>query len=166
MQGFPETQQMHKSRERHSRPYFKLFTGVVGHRTESEGQIDYVRTWVNYLASLRLSFSTHRRVHLVTENMLSVLYPLFSYVYSKIEEKVQSFFTLLPPLPHNLSHYQHSTPEWCMCYSWWSYTKAWWSPKVQSLSYDLLMKWYILWVWETVMTCVHHWVLCRVFSLL
>lgn len=168
MQGFPETQQMHKSRERHSRPYFKLFASVVGHRTESEGQVDYVCTWVNYLVSLRLSFSIHQRVHLVTVNMLSVCIPFFLFLglQKNWGEGTRIVHISPSPLLDSLSHYhiphQSDTfvtadgptlkhddhPKFIVCLM---------------VSYGVV---HSMDLGSSVMTCVHLWALSRVFSLL
>lgn len=72
---------------------------MVGHRTETEGQVDDMCTWVNYLVSLRLNFSIYQRVHLVTVNMLSVLYPLFSSLRftAKLRRRYKDVFSLSFP---------------------------------------------------------------------
>ena len=40
---------------------------------------------------------------------------------------------------HGLPHCQHSPPECCICYTWWTYSDSSLSPKVHSLHIDSLL---------------------------
>lgn len=47
------------------------------------------------------------------------------YVHNKVERKIQRFpLSRLPPHMQSFPCYQHRSPEWCICYNWWTYTNT------------------------------------------